>query len=471
MIKRILGGFAVALATSSTSMAQVPGFAPDSAPGTVVTADAPARAERGARLGRPIVFASAQEIGGPLKPALTASPTSDIIPTKADLGATPIETPMSGIFGSTVGGGDACCDPCQVCGPNGRVWASFEWLYWVASGQSIPALATSAPVGTPLSTAGVGGQSTTTTLFGNQRVNNDWRNGFRATAGMWLDPEQTRGIELDFFFLGRSSVPFGVGSDGSQIITRPFFNASTGARDTELVSFPGIVAGTTTADPRNSVIGGGINFLQNLCCNPCGRTDLIVGYRYLNVGDNITITENLTALGGSNVPAGTTFAIRDRFGSSNNFNGALIGIAHERRFNRFYVNVRTSVALGDNYQITRIDGSTTITPPGGLPTTYPGGLLAQPTNMGTHTSNNFAVMPEVGVKLGMQVTENARVFVGYNFIYLSNVTRAGDQISTSVNTSLLPPSSGLVGSPAPIYQQRTTDFWLQGVSLGAELRF
>jgi hypothetical protein len=34
----------------------------------------------------------------------------------------------------------------------------------------------------------------------------------------------------------------------------------------------------------------------------------------------------------------------------------------------------------------------------------------------------------------------------------------------------LPPAS-FTGVPAPTYQRRSTDFWLQGVSVGAELRF
>jgi len=445
MIRRILGGVAVALSTAIPATAQVTGTSPV------------AKVERGttraAALGKPIFMPSSQ-------------PTvAEIMPTAAELGVTPAG------FSASAMPGTEYCDPCGVCGPAGRVWASAEWLYWVTSGQSLPPLATGAPMGTPLATAGVAGEPTTTTLFGNQRVNNDWRNGLRARAGLWLDDQQTRGLELEFLMLEHSGAPFAASSDGSSILTRPFFNVTTGLRDTQLVSFPGIVAGTGTVRAGNNVIGGGISYLHNLCCDPCGRTDLILGYRYLNVSDTVEITENLIALPGSNVPAGTNFVIQDSFKTSNNFHGAVIGLAHERRFGRAFIGVRASVGLGDNYQTTTISGNTTITAPGGAPTTYPGGLLTQPSNIGKYTSNNFAVMPEIGVKLGFQVTEQVRVFAGYNFLYLSNVARAGDQIDVRVNTTQLAPSAGLVGPALPAYDRKSTDFWMQGVSLGAELRF
>ena len=54
------------------------------------------------------------------------------------------------------------------------------------------------------------------------------------------------------------------------------------------------------------VIGGGFNFLHNLCCRPCGRVDLIYGYRYFNVTDDVVITEDLlTTASLPPVPTGT----------------------------------------------------------------------------------------------------------------------------------------------------------------------
>ena len=51
-------------------------------------------------------------------------------------------------------------------------WAEADYLAWSVTGDKLPALVTTAPVGTPLAVAGVLGQPTTTVLFGNSSVNN-----------------------------------------------------------------------------------------------------------------------------------------------------------------------------------------------------------------------------------------------------------------------------------------------------------
>lgn len=365
-----------------------------------------------------------------------------------------------------------CGDDNDGIGAPGRMWVRGEWLYWATSGQPLPILATAAPVGTDRTLAGVAGLPTTANLFGGQRGNQDFRNGYRLNAGWWCDDCRTCGVEADFFFLGDSVNRFARASDGSQIISRPFVNALTGLPDVQLVSFPGAVAGSLTAESRNSLIGGGINALCNLCGTPCGRLDFLVGYRYWNVSDEVTVTENLTALAGQTaVPAGTRFLITDRFTTSNSFNGGMVGLSGEKQRGRWFVGGRASVALGVNSQTIDINGSTVITTPGAGSTTTAGGLLAQPSNIGHYTRSAFAVVPELGVRAGVQVTEHARVFVGYNFLYMSNVVRAGDQIDLRVNLNQLAPNNGLGGPALPAFTPKTTDFWAQGISLGLELRY
>lgn len=63
-------------------------------------------------------------------------------------------------------------------------WAEAGYLAWSVTGDKLPALVTTAPVGTPLAVAGVLGQPTTTVLFGNSSVNNDWRSGGRITPAI-----------------------------------------------------------------------------------------------------------------------------------------------------------------------------------------------------------------------------------------------------------------------------------------------
>jgi hypothetical protein len=368
--------------------------------------------------------------------------------------------------------GLACLEagPCPECGPPGRVWANLEWLYWVTSGQSLPPLVTAAPPGTPRGAAGVLGQPATAVAFGGNRVNDDFRNGFRLTGGLWLDDDQTCGVEGDFFFLGRSRQGFAAASAGSPVLARPFFNTATGLPDAELVAFPGLT-GRVGVDATSDVIGGGVNALHNLCCTPCGRLDVLWGYRYLGLTDEVTAAEDLTATAAvGRVLPGTRYQIADRFRTENHFHGGVLGLAGERRSGSWFVAGRASVALGGVRQITSTDGATVITPPGGAPVAFPGGLLALPSNAGRSERTAFAVLPEVALRGGVQVTGHARVYAGYTFLYLSDVARAGDQIDLRVNPNQLPPAAG--GGPAfPQPLGRTTDFFIHGINLGVELRF
>ena len=129
----------------------------------------------------------------------------------------------------------------------------------------------------------------------------------------------------------------------------------------------------------------------------------------------------------------------------------------------------TDAGLGDTHQEVRISGSTVFTNPGGAPVTQPGGLLALPTNIGNYSRDVFTVIPQININVGRQVTDRLRIFVGYNFMYWSNVVRPGDQIDPVVNPTQLPTSTGpgtLVGPARPAFAFHDTGVWLQGVSLG-----
>jgi hypothetical protein len=132
------------------------------------------------------------------------------------------------------------------------------------------------------------------------------------------------------------------------------------------------------------------------------------------------------------------------------------------------------VALGSTDQVVDVAGSTVIAPPGQVATVANGGLLAQPTNSGHFTRDQFAVVPEVGVNVGYQATAHLRAFVGYTFLYWSNVVRPGDQIDRAVNPTQLPVSTAapqLAGPARPAPVLRDTAFWAQGSSFGVEFRY
>jgi hypothetical protein len=343
-----------------------------------------------------------------------------------------------------------------------------EYLLWWTKSLPVPPLITTSPQGTPVGQAGVLGLPTTTVLFGGHDLLNDVRSGGRFTVGGWLDDCQTIGVEGYFFGLEGISDNFSAASNGNPILARPFFNVQTGQQDSLLIAFPDTVKGSANIHVTSTdFYGAGVDGRLNLCCGCCYRVDLLGGYRFLHLNEGVGINETETGVGpNSPVPVGTTIVVNDSFHTSNQFHGGELGIDAEFRHCCWYVDVLAKVALGGTREGVSIIGNTSFN--GGPPA--PGGVLALPTNSGSFHRDDFAVVPEVGLRIGYQVTECLRAFVGYTFIYWSDVVRPGDQIDLAVNPSQFPPGH-LAGAARPAFAFHDSDFWAQGLSFGVELRY
>lgn len=381
---------------------------------------------------------------------------------------------------------DACPDR-EVCGPAGRIWVSAEYLLWWIKDANLPPLVTTGPV-TALSPGAIGspgfGQ-----LFGGTPDNGTFSGG-RVTAGFWLNDCQTRGIEASYFFLGSRSNTFSAastGAPGSLVLARPFFDVSTGLQNSQLISFPGLSSGSVSVPTTSRFQGPEVNFISNLCCScapacrdccdtcePVGgyRVDLISGVRYLDLKESLRISETIQVVPGAPIFPGSTIRAFDQFDTTNQFYGGQIGVRGQVWRNRMFATFTAKVALGDTRQTVDISGATTITAPNGAVSVRPGGLLALPSNIGHYSRDVFSVVPEVGVNVGYQVTDHLSVFVGYNFLYWSDVARPGDQIDLGVNSTRTPVSLVPASGPArPQFTFRDSDFWAQGINVGVTLRY
>jgi hypothetical protein len=347
-------------------------------------------------------------------------------------------------------------------------------LWWV-KGDRLPPLVTTSPAGTPQSQAGVLSTPGTTVLFGDSNANNGLRSGMRFRTGFWCDCEQTFGVEADFFILESLADRFAAQSNGNPILARPFFNAVTNRPDAELIAFPGVVSGRTVVSETSSLLGAGVWLRENLCCGCNYRVDGTLGYRYLRMTDRLGISESLTNTSPNipGTPVGTMLNVADRFDTTNEFNGVDLGLTGEIRRGDWILDWTTRVALGENFSTLQINGATTVTAPGSAPTTGTGGLLALPSNIGSFSKIRFAVVPELSLKLGYQVTPCVRAFAGYDFLLWTELVRPGKQIDTTVNPNLLPPAiTPLSGPNRPAVRiGETSDVWVQGISLGLEFRY
>ena len=337
-------------------------------------------------------------------------------------------------------------------------WFGAEYLRWRLDGSNrLPPLVTAGPAGSP--TAGLLNDPDTIILSGDETVGNDWRDGYRINGGFWLDCCHTCGIGADYFDVGSDDYNFTSPQDPSIITGRPFYNAELNEDDLELVSVPNELDGTANVRANDEFQGAGITVNRSLwrCCDPCcgnsAGVSALGGYRYYKYDSNLTITENLTVLPGTSTPLvpGTTFYVQDRFRTQNQFNGGDLGLQAYKLRQWWWLDGMAKVALGNNRRTVRVSGQTEIDVPGGGTASAAGGLLTSDvTNIGTYIDNDFVVIPEFRLGVGVKVTKCVSVRGGYNCIIWSDVARAGDHLppGLEVDPRNLPPVQG-GGGPEP----------------------
>jgi hypothetical protein len=360
------------------------------------------------------------------------------------------------------GGGDNC-------GP--RCWFGGEYLLWWCK---------DAPLGVPLATVATPGVATGgkvlgaigtpgTVILSPDHLDLGTFSGFRVTGGCWLDDDATMGVEVNGFWLPHQSASFGVASPpGGTTVFVPFLNAAHVPPVESALPFGAIGATSGSIDVRDrlELWGAEANLLLGLANEEDFTLAALAGFRYLDLRETLDI--DLLGVG-----TGFTTFSNDHFRCRNSFYGGNLGLRGETCMNGFFVNVTAECALGDVTETVTATGFATLTTAAGS-VTVPGGFFVQNSNAGVFRINRFAVVPEVRTQVGYNVSDNLRVYVGYDFLYLSDCLRPGDQIDHAINfTQQAAPIGGghLVGPAAPLPLLSHSDFWAQGVNFGVTLRF
>lgn len=364
----------------------------------------------------------------------------------------------------------------------GRNWVTAEYLmWWNRSAQVPPLVTTSSPAFN-----GVPGLGDTRALLGGT-FNDTFHSGVRVGGGHWFD-DGCRGFDWRVFWLAPSSANFAAGVPPYALLARPFVNVNptvtlpgVGVGPTaEVVAGPGVATGRVAAQLASTVWGAEANYRRYLAGNCYARLDGLVGYRYLNVGDQLTVTESFARVPGSDMTIGipaVAGVISDRIRTENHFHGGQIGLAGTVQRGRWSLDTRATIAFGTVFQSADISGGQRLTMADGSVVTTPGGLLAVPgANIGHWSQSRFAVVPEVGVNLGYQLTPHLKMFVGYNFLALSSAVRPGGAINPYIDAArvpnLLPPGTGTPLAPAqPFPQLHTNGYFVQGINFGLMYRW
>jgi hypothetical protein len=358
--------------------------------------------------------------------------------------------------------------------PDARPWhgENAEYLVWWLKKGALPPLVTQSLPGFLPSL----NMPNTRILLADKLLDQEEHSGGRFTLAESLveyHGTTTLGLEGTYFFLGTRTDTFlasGSGAPGTAVIGRPFVDANTGQELAFAVAAPHLFSGSVAVAYSARMQGAELNGVGTVHSTSRMQLDGLIGFRYLELDEGVNVAEELTPL---TVPVRYSFA--DQFDGHNRFYGGQLGARFDMRRAGFFANFLGKVALGESYEVTRIGGVTVTTPTGGVSSPQPGGLLALSTNSGRFVREAFAVVPELGIKLGYHMSDHARFFVGYTFVYLSDVTRPGDQIDRVVNVSQVPlanPAGGpLTGVPRPEAPMHSSDFWTHGLSLGMEFRY
>jgi hypothetical protein len=364
-----------------------------------------------------------------------------------------------------------CEQSCVRRGPLGPSWDSMELLLWWPKAHRLPPLVTASRSGAPP----VLGNPGTTLLIGNRALANQDMAGGRFTMGWAVNHDQTLGFELVYFFLGSRTLDEtirGFNNPRSRALGIPFINAATGREDVFSLAAPGVSTGSVFVSTTTRIQGAEANVVANLHDGKALRLNGLVGYRFLQVHEGLTVEQMRVRFG-----APSTFGpIYDQFDAHNRFHGGQLGLHADISGEWVFCELTGKVALGRTFEVVKIDGATSVYAPviGGVaPVQYsPGGVFALPSNIGRTTENSFAVVPEGTFKIGLKLGDSGRIYVGYNFIYLSDAVRPGDQVDRTITPSQIPSlgGGGLVADrPRPLFNR--SDFWAQGLIIGLETRY
>jgi hypothetical protein len=406
----------------------------------------------------------------------TAAPASIGVLHLIGLTGTATDVPKELLPTATTSAGlDAPVLPCaieeEIQKP--RWYLSGEYLLWWLRPDKAPPLASTSS--NPFDNGELG-RATTLVLFGGD-IDGSARSGFRVTAGWWLDETcRDDAVELRGFYLGTRSTDFDANSSQYPVIARPFFNINMQQEFAQLTAFPGVATGNLAISEESHLWGAEANARCRICSGCDYRLEVFGGFRYLELEEWLNIVE--TGLNAPNAPPpfpGDRFVVQDFFLTRNQFYGGQLGVIGDYYYGPFSVEGRAQVALGDTVQSILIDGDQIFTDPNGTTHFFRGGLLALSSNSGRYTQNRFSVVPELSLNIGYQVNDHVRLFVGYDFLYWTNVVRPGGQIDRNIDITLIPnfPVPGAVptGLRQPAAPQPSSDFWAQGMTVGVEFRY
>jgi len=491
---------AVAPSTIGSQFQQIEAWSPHSAPPGVVLP------------GMPGVPPGGPPIDAPFEGGMAPQPPVPMYPPPGPYTAPMFQsTPPQPGASHNVGSGTAP-----------HFWSSFEYLLYFPKSQNVPfsLLTSSAP-----NDDGRIGRGSTLNLVPAGDYTYNLASGFRATIGAFGDDDRRYGVEASGFALEQKSniQTFSSQAGGIPLLARPFVDSTTfdssSAIIADLFYGSGSAVFRTSTQTWGTEASGVLNLYRSCPDSTCQISiDAIAGYRYLQLTEELSITSlsdisrtpstinrfdadpnnmdqalpttpgglipgafrsfliiPVVDVGGTRITTPGAIAIQDSFTVKNRFNGGQVGLRSFTRYGMFSLLLSGKVALGSMRQTVDISGATGIYDGirGFTGGSY-GGVLANASNIGRYTNEDYAVIPEFNAAVGVNLTRNLTVSMGYNLLYIDNVVRPGTLVNPVVNRAQIPASSTYgSANTIPTFTElfKTQEFFLHGANFSMTFKY
>ena len=374
---------------------------------------------------------------------------------------------LVGLFASVATGGAFAQGTPATMGSDSRWSVSAELLYaWFKQ----------SPTPVPIITDSYLDDPTVNVLLGGGSADTNPNAGFRLTGAYRIDSRV--GVEVSGFYIPSRSTSSSVsstGQPGSIDLYLPYFDVTQHRENITEISYWPDYRGSAQVTLSNNLGGAELNATWSMPSTDAWRVDLLGGFRFLQLRESYTIDTSSPY----NPPnPADIWNTTDKFDARNRFYGLQLGVRAAYDYGAWVGSVVGKVAAGTMQQRVSVNGSLETNDYNnyGATQTFAGGYFALPTNIGDHSHNTFAMVPELALNLGYRITPQATVFVSYSALYASNVARPGEQINRNVNPTQSvaygnDPPATLVGEAQPGFGFTTTDFWAQTLSIGFAYRF
>jgi hypothetical protein len=170
-------------------------------------------------------------------------------------------------------------------------------------------------------------------------------------------------------------------------------------------------------------------------------------------------------------PLGDAIDYFDRFGVHNQVYAPQVGVSAEVRYRFWFLQATGKLGLGLLHAATKEQGGTAQQRADGTVSQFSGGVLVP--SPASVDEDRLSVLSELGLTVGCQVASWCRLSVGYDFLFASQVVRAGHFIG-GVNSAQVPQLSSFDptrSGTSLVPHPRSDSFWAQGLTAGLEFRY